>query len=553
MMPISHILRSIEAVSTIRCSQPSSLPAAAPGDTGGTVAAAAAMDQAHVVLQKIASMTNDVTRAFESVRELNVMHMYTAADNMRLVFNSRYVVDLRLVSSDLFHITDAVGAIRRGKGNSPKGRNDAPEPLVTPATEPIPLFADWLDAMARGMRFDWEKLEKFVSAIFSSEGGSSDYLEDGGGGDDDSHDSNRVRLFQRNLHRLRPGASKVEQYLYRFREMTSKQNSARAPTFVVLPPAAILCTRLHLVSVLRSLMHWLVQSVHVRDLLESAIARTLELVDQQRQQGLFCVKEKLVYTEEIASAPSTSGGGKQVMIVGFTGARDSVRCEFLMQAGVTNAKEEKEEEEEEKAEEEDVEKEEAEKDIDGLALLSDLYSVPSTLMRVDLDVRIVPLNRPPNGITDAAAALLIKAFKRQTTDIRQRAGVLVRILALPPQLVMDIVDIAKRLPTKADVCAITRGLEHLVRIDALNAKVSFTMRFDLDNNAAGTAWSSDIVIEYELVEGVASVVEGTDVWRARVAAAVAALDQQTAFTRDMGKSGKSRWFDIINKLCETTE
>ncbi|KAJ2494766.1 hypothetical protein IWW47_004426, partial [Coemansia sp. RSA 2052] len=334
MMPISHILRSIEAVSTIRCSQPSSLPAAAPGDPGGTTAAAAAaaaMDQAHVVLQKIASMTNDVTRAFESVRELNVMHMYTAADNMRLVFNSRYVVDLRLVSSDLFHITDAVGAIRRGKGNSPKGRNDAPEPLVTPATEPIPLFADWLDAMARGMRFDWEKLEKFVSAIFSSEGGGSDYLE--GGGDDDGHDSNRVRLFQRNLHRLRPGASKVEQYLYRFREMTSKQNSARAPTFVVLPPAAILCTRLHLVPVLRSLMHWLVQSVHVRDLLESAIARTLELVDQQRQQGLFCVKEKLVYTEEIASAPSTSGGGKQVMIVGFTGSRDSVRCEFLMQAG----------------------------------------------------------------------------------------------------------------------------------------------------------------------------------------------------------------------------
>ncbi|KAJ2550039.1 hypothetical protein GGH95_006142, partial [Coemansia sp. RSA 1836] len=232
---------------------------------------------------------------------------------------------------------------------------------------------------------------------------------------------------------------------------------------------------------------------------------------------------------------------------------------FLMQAGVTaatatattttNAKVEKEEEEKE----EEVEKEEAEKDIDGLALLSDLYSVPSTLMRVDLDVRIVPLNRPPNGITDAAAALLIKAFKRQTTDIRQRAGVLVRILALPPQLVMDIVDIAKRLSTKADVCAITRGLEHLVRIDALNAKVSFTMRFDLDNNAAGTGWSSDIVIEYELVEGVASIVEGTDVWRARVAAAVAALDQQTAFTRDMGKSGKSRWFDIINKLCETTE
>ncbi|KAJ2014638.1 hypothetical protein GGI06_003503, partial [Coemansia sp. S85] len=316
MMPISHILRSIEKVSTVRCSNPPPVASLAPA---GNLS-----DETLVTIHKLASLTNDVTHAFESVRDLNVMHMYTAADNMRLVFNSRYVVDLRLVSSDLFHISDAVGATRpRGGRNSPAKPSGAPEPLVTAATEPIPLFADWLDAMARGMRLEWEKLEKCFSAIFQD----TNYLEEEPG--DGPRD--KVRLFQRHLHRLRPGASKIEQYLYRFRELTNKQNSARAPTFVVLPPAAVLCTRLHLVPVLRSLMHWLVQSVHVRDLLESAIARTQEAVEQTAVRGrpdsLFCVKEKLVYTEEIASSSEAGGsqtGGRQVMIVGFTGARDSV-------------------------------------------------------------------------------------------------------------------------------------------------------------------------------------------------------------------------------------
>ncbi|KAJ2696456.1 mediator complex subunit [Coemansia sp. IMI 209128] len=525
MMPISHILRSIENVSTVRCSNPPPVASLAPA---GNLS-----DETLVTIHKLASLTNDVTHAFESVRDLNVMHMYTAADNMRLVFNSRYVVDLRLVSSDLFHISDAVGATRpRGGRNSPAKPSGAPEPLVTAATEPILLFADWLDAMARGMRLEWEKLEKCFSAIFQD----TNYLEEEPG--DGPRD--KVRLFQRHLHRLRPGASKIEQYLYRFRELTNKQNSARAPTFVVLPPAAVLCTRLHLVPVLRSLMHWLVQSVHVRDLLESAIARTQEAVEQAAVRGrpdsLFCVKERLVYTEEIASseAGGSQTGGRQVMIVGFTGARDSVRCEFLMQAGVTN----------------DTKSPSAPLPDDelpgGLALLSDLYSVPSTLMRVDLDVRIVPLNRPPNGITDAAAAYLTRSFKQQTTDIRQRAGVLVRILALPPQLVMDIIDIARKLESRAVTCALADGLEHLVRIDPVALKVSFAMRL-----LRAGEWDS-VLIEYALISGTALVVHAkNNAWPERVAAAVAALDAQTAFTRDMGKSGKSRWFDIISKLCES--
>ncbi|KAJ2730775.1 mediator complex subunit [Coemansia sp. BCRC 34962] len=536
MMPISHILRSIEKVSTIRCSLPPPVappPVPAAGNTSD--------DETLVTIHKLASLTNDVTHAFESVRELNVMHMYTAADNMRLVFNSRYVVDLRLVSSDLFHISDAVGATRpRGGRKSPAKPSGAPEPLVTPATEPIPLFADWLDAMARGMRLDWEKLEMCCSAIFHD----TNYLEEEPG--DGPRD--KVRLLQRHLHRLRPGASKIEQYLYRFRELTSKQNSARAPTFVVLPPAAVLCTRLHLVPVLRSLMHWLMQSVHVRDLLESAIARTQEAIEQTvgvrggRPDSLFCVKEKLVYTEEIAPSDTSGGnqmGGRQVMIVGFTGARDSVRCEFLMQAGVTSGGDTAPVAPPVPLPDDEL--------SGGMALLSDLYSVPPTLMRVDLDVRIVPLNRPPNGITDAAAAYLTRSFKQQTTDIRQRAGVLVRILALPPQLVMDIIDIARKLESKAVTCALADGLEHLARIDPAGLKVSFAMRL----LGPAAEWDS-VVIEYALISGTAHVVHAkSNVWAERVAAAVAALDAQTAFTRDMGKSGKSRWFDIISKLCES--
>ncbi|KAJ2394848.1 hypothetical protein GGF41_008857, partial [Coemansia sp. RSA 2531] len=188
MMPISHILRSIEQVSTVRCARPPPppLPPSINDDTS---------DHALLAIHKIASLSNDVAHAFESVRDLNVMHMYTAADNMRLVFNSRYVVDLRLVSSDLFHITDAVGATRpRRARNSPtksvSAGGGAPEPLVTPATEPIPLFADWLDAMARGMRFDWEKLEKCISTILHD----TNYLEEEEPSSGQRRD--KVRLFQ---------------------------------------------------------------------------------------------------------------------------------------------------------------------------------------------------------------------------------------------------------------------------------------------------------------------------------------------------------------------
>ncbi|KAJ2909858.1 mediator complex subunit, partial [Coemansia aciculifera] len=345
MMPISHMLRSIahDPPNNVMASVEAPCPSLVqPVD-----------DVARAAFHRIASfMTSDVARAFEDVRKLHVMHMYTAADNMRLVFNSRYVVDLRLVSSDLFHITDAVGARSLSNNSGGGGGGGAPEPLVMPATEPIPLFADWLDAMARGMRFDWERLEKCVSSILGHNDYSTDTGSDGG---------NRVRVFQRNMHRLRPGASKVELYLRHFQELTNKKNSLRAPTFVALPPAAVLCTRLHLVAVLKSLIHWLEQSVHVRDLLESAIARTQQDILLQKH-GLFCVKEKMVYTEQV--------GGRQVVIVGFTGARDSVRCEFLIQASVGRG----EGEGEVKEEEEQPTAVAATEDDNMELMISDLYS-----------------------------------------------------------------------------------------------------------------------------------------------------------------------------------
>ncbi|KAJ2181069.1 hypothetical protein GGF45_001703 [Coemansia sp. RSA 551] len=37
-------------------------------------------------------------------------------------------------------------------------------------------------------------------------------------------------------------------------------------------------------------------------------------------------------------------------------------------------------------------------------------------------------------------------------------------------------------------------------------------------------------------------------WTARMTAVIAALDAQTAFTRDMGKTGKSRFYDVVHGL-----
>ncbi|KAJ1812977.1 hypothetical protein LPJ75_003390, partial [Coemansia sp. RSA 2598] len=44
----------------------------------------------HQILNKLSSMSHGLGNAFDSVRGLNVMYMYTAADNIRIVFNSRY-------------------------------------------------------------------------------------------------------------------------------------------------------------------------------------------------------------------------------------------------------------------------------------------------------------------------------------------------------------------------------------------------------------------------------------------------------------------------------
>ncbi|KAJ2753476.1 hypothetical protein IWQ56_006609, partial [Coemansia nantahalensis] len=386
-----------------------------------------------------------------------------------------------------------------------------------------------------------------------------------------------VRLFQRNMHRLRPGASKAEWFLYRFRKMVDRQCSTQSPILLPLPPAAMICTRLHLVPVLRSLMRWLVQSVHVRDQLEMAISRTQEIIGagdvsgdhHQRNRGpLFCVSEKLV------SMTTREGDNKRMMIVGFTGARGSARCEFLVLAGVADSGTEPAPATDEHSvgdsqttarggggggdgSDSGGSKTTPDSEYERVirSFLSDTFVIPEDLMRVDLDVRIVTLTRPPSGISEAAATHLVDAFKAQPAGIRQRAGTLVRLLALPPELLMDVVDISQKLRDRVEVCALAEGIEHHIRLDAAQSQVVFWVRV----RGPRDDWTR-LALRYSLLTGeahVASVADDSGAtqappavgrWSALVAGVVQALDQQTAFTRDMGKSGKSRWFDIVRRL-----
>ncbi|KAJ2538925.1 mediator complex subunit [Coemansia sp. RSA 1822] len=579
LMPIHHIIGSISAEQNIRSLVPSlqydaqdalirfqvkSLLAAEDDD-------AQADDRSHMVLHKLAAVPRDMSRAFASVRGLQIMHMYTAVDNIRLVFNSRYVVDLRLVANDLFCISDAVQSTSTPSKHA-RAASVAPEPLVTATTESIPLFADWLAAMSRKMKFDWARLERGMTVILR------DVVPRAGEEHIHVDAREKVRLFQRNMFSLRPGASKAERLLHGFRQAVSRQSSARSPTFLALPPSAVLCTRLHLVPVLRSLMQWLVQSVHVRDQLEMAISRTQEIVGDAAPNALLSVREKLVFMSDRKKDADEKQG--QVMIVGFTGARESVRCEFLVQAGVAGRSDQSDRmnvdtppesidpRSKEPTQETNMDADNPAFDANDedtiQSLLSDLFTIPADLMHVDLDVRIVPMTRPPNGITDAAAAFLVQAFKKQMAEIRQRAGVLVRILALPPQLVMDIVDVCRKLEGKAAICALDDGLEHMVRLDVARSAVRFVIRVCM-----GGEWSQ-LVLEYEMLTGEARVIcvfgpteeytmmteesylehsgQALKPWTARMAAVIAALDAQTAFTRDMGKSGKSRFYDVVHGL-----
>ncbi|KAJ2127426.1 hypothetical protein IW136_006388, partial [Coemansia sp. RSA 678] len=337
--------------------------------------------------------------------------------------------------------------------------------------------------------------------------------------------------------------------------------------------------------------------------LEMAITRTQEIVGDS---ALLSVREKLVFMSDCKKDADEQG---QVMIVGFTGARESVRCEFLVQAGVgsrsgqpknmdvdaspestdsesTDLKStEPESTEPESTEPKSTEPEstkpkstdpesteptqetvvsenpvfDANDETTIQSLLSDLFTIPSDLMHMDLDVRIVPLTRPPNGITDAAAAFLVQSFKKQTSEIRQRAGVLVRILSLPPHLVMDIIDVCCKLAGKARVCALDDGLEHMVRLDVMRSAVRVLVRV-----CTRGEWTQ-LVVEYELLSGVARVCvsdaedavvtesgveqsQALELWAARMSAVIAALDAQTVFTRDMGKAGKSRFYDVVHGL-----
>ncbi|KAJ2784546.1 mediator complex subunit [Coemansia interrupta] len=573
----------------------------------------------HQFMNRLGSVAHGLGDVFDSVRGLNVMYMYTAADNIRLVFNSRYVVDMRLVSSDMLHVRDVVGDAR-SFNRSPRspyahGAAMAPKPLVTAATEPIPLFGTWLEAMTREMVFDWARFEKGLSDIIAilepqTGSGSGTAAAESNGGAAPETERERIRSFQSNLFRLRPDASKVEQMLFKFRELYNRQNSTKTPTLVPLPPSGLLCSRVHMVAILRSLMQWLVQSVHLRDQLESAISHTQDIIDQKStttgsaaetmlseisggpqprmKEPLFSIKEKLVVRDDMERT-DTGVDSKQVMIVGFTGAKESVRCEFLMQTGVSSPTAtstqsngmdvdgQKDSNPEITAavlsatsSESSLEK----SDDDSLFMknMFDLYVIPSDLMHVDLDVRIVPMNRPPNGITDAAANFLIGMFKRQKSSNRHRAGTLVRILALPPQLVMDTVDIARKLENKVSICALRGGFEHDIRLDSPSSSVIFSIQFCNREDK----WQR-LFIQYALITGTARVLWAIDpklaktgapdsasdterwtrrpdamldLWNGLLTEVIAAMDSETAFTRDMGKSGKSRWYDIVSRLYE---
>ncbi|KAJ1662304.1 mediator complex subunit [Coemansia sp. RSA 1646] len=578
----------------------------APNTNGQKDMAMSDDDKSYLFLQKIMSSSGGLADAFKSVKGLYIMHMYTAADNIRLVFNSRYVIDLRLVSGEMFQISDAVGVAQLlSKQHIPvygRGAAMAPAPLVTAGTEPIPLFAEWVEAVSCKMRLEWGVLERHISSVIGDEIWQDMSGEAKEGAVLNAYE--RIKLLQRGVFRLRPEATRAEWMMYHLRQIAQKQNSSKSPIFVPLPPSALLCSKLQLVVVLRSLMEWLVRSVHVRDQLGMAISRTQEVIEesmaapgsewpvdgQQTQvaktkEPLFGVKEKLVVSN---SSDANSSESRRVMIVGFTGAKESVRCEFLMQAAVKGSGDGSVDIGEEEAHTTDVQAA-VSMDVDGssaskeqtytapgdedggtsvMSLSCELFTIPSNIMHVDLDVRIVPMNRPPNGITDAAAAFLVDAFKAQTTSFRQRAGVLVRVLALPPQLVMDVVDIARKLSGKVVVCALRDGNEHDIRLDAGQSKVFFAMQICGRDNK----WFR-LYADYALLSGTAQLLyvlgpeyEGMAADEAQVYKAesrtklapwikmmddvVEKLDGKTAFTRDMGKSGKSRWYDIVANMYE---
>ncbi|KAJ2646247.1 mediator complex subunit [Coemansia sp. RSA 1250] len=579
LMPIHHIIGSISAEPNTRVLVPSLQLGSDPLIRfqikslleSGKATKSDLEDQSYVVFQRLSAMTKDISGAFGSVRGLSVMHMYTAVDNIRLVFNSRYVVDLKLVAREMYCIADAVQALAPVRC----GGSVAPEPLVTATTEPIPLFAAWLDAMSRAIRFNWARLERGMEAILRDVAPQADSQPNSENPAVDAQ--TKSHQFQRNLFCLRPDATKAERLFHEIRKSFNRQSSARVPSFLVLPPSAVICSKTHLIPVLRSLMRWLVQSVHVRDQLEMAIARTQEISSEPSalREPLIGVREKLVFMSDRDSDAASAGGSRQVMIVAFTGARESVRCEFLVQASVAHGRSQPEQDSKQTdsakqpqaADSQNTASNEtftADDETTVQSMMSDMFTIPEDLMHAELDVRIVPLTRPPNGITEAAATHLVESFKQQPANIRQRAGVLVRILALPPQIVMDIVGVQIKLKERASICALNEGVEHLIRLDPANCAISFVLQL----RVANAAWTR-VAVEYALLTGMARIQWVMDSpscelalenngqaaktlaavlqpWTDRMDRVIAALDSQTAFTRDMGKAGKSRLFDIIS-------
>ncbi|KAJ1951678.1 hypothetical protein EC988_003975, partial [Linderina pennispora] len=527
MTPLSDILSTTGPMVNIRSLSPSlALDSMIPVGFARMLGETEPEDKSKLVVDRLMTMKEHFRSSLAEISGLNVMPMYTAADNIRLVFNTRFVVDVRLVAYDTFHISDVVASARVFAGSlvAAGSSASAPAPLVTAAMEPIPRFAQWLEALSTKMTLDWAHLEEAVAVLFK-EVASDDVV-----GDRAADKAQRIRNLQRNMHRLRPGATKVEAFMYKFRELHMRQNSARAPPFVPLPPTALLCTNTQLLVTLRSLMMWMKMSVNVVDSIEAVVSKYVGT-------GHLGVDEVLVDRQEV--------------LVAYTGCRGTVRCEYKLSLDAVPADDEQSELQ---VPAEAADSAAAEKSAQTLAKLVGLFSVPKNLLRAAWDVRILPIVRPPKGVSERVAAYLSGIVDRLGAE--KTASTLVKLLAMPAHLLEDTVHIAMEMTGKVSVASLETSHNFSIVLDTDASSVCFALTFTLpDRNLT-------VVLSYMLLTGTAEVVHVIvdktapnvvdqaleERWCAYVKKVIKKLDDLTAFTLDMGKDGKSRWLDIVKEL-----
>ncbi|KAJ1943175.1 hypothetical protein FBU59_002992 [Linderina macrospora] len=399
--------------------------------------------------------------------------------------------------------------------------------------EPIPRFAQWLEALSTKMTLDWPYLEDAVTALFK------EVATDDLGFGPTTDKTQRILNLQRNIHRLRPGATKVEAFMFKFRELHMRQNSARAPPFVPLPPTALICTNIQLLVTLRSLMMWLKMSVNVVDAIEAAVSKYVGT-------GHLAVDELLVDHQQV--------------LVAYTGCRGTVRCEYKLNLDSPST--------------DDSEllgpssKDAAgsvgataptatateEKPFKSLAFLVNLFTVPKNLLRASWDVRILPIVRPPKGVSERVAAYLTEIVERLGAE--KTASTLVQLLALPAHVLEDTVHIAMELSGKVSVTSLETGHHFAIRLNTSETSVMLALTFALPDRTL------TVVMSYLLLTGTAEVLRVIadlkspntvdpaldEQWKGYVRKVIKKLDDRTAFTLDMGKDGKSRWLDIVKEL-----